>query len=529
MTAPVLIGPVAGAPPSGRALRRELARIARRRGGAGLTEVLGDLYHALITTAIGAALALGLIDALRAVLEPPARQVVTPGHGVASAVPWLLIAATAALVSLAGRLGPIGVGGAEATWLLGTPVDRRGLLRPSARRFPLLAALVGAGTAGLLYAGLLGADGVHVARSAVVGALVAALVVVLAGLAQGLQATRRAVAGVGDLALAVVPVAAVVVAIAGGRMPVPATVPSALPAALAAVLAVAAVVLDLRLGALRDRSLRESGSVAFQAAGAIVSLDSRELGRALSDATAPARRRRSRRFARVRGPRGALVLADAAVLVRSYRHLAQLAVAVAVPVAVARTPDLAGPGMFVVAMLVGGGVAGSAVAEAARRAEMQPAVDRLLPLSERDVRRAHLVAPAAGMLPWALVAYTAVGWWWGTGLLPWLALAVCTTPVWAGAAVRSAYRPPPDWGGPLVATPFGALPAGVAGVLARGPDVAVLGHVPAVVAVATGAVPAALIGVQALVAVVCLAVGASTETRTWTERAMGTPRAGGAS
>lgn len=529
MTAPGLVGPSVGAPPSGRALRRELARIARRRGGARLGEVLGDLYYALVMTAIGAALALGLIDALRAVLDPPGRQAVEQGPGVASAVPWLLVAAAAVLVSLAGRLGPIGVGGAEATWLLGAPVERRGLLRPAARRFPLLAALVGAGLVALLYAGLLGADGVHVARAAVVGALGAALGVVLAGLAQSLQASRRAVAGAGDLALAAVPVAALVVALTGGRVPAPATVPVALPVVLAVALGGAAVALDLRLGAVRDRSLRESGSVAFQAAGALVSLDSRELGRALSDATAPVRRRRSRRFTWARGPATAVVLADAVALVRSVRHLAQVAVAAAVPVAVARTPDLAGPGMFVVALLVGGGVAASAAAEAARRAEMQPAVDRLLPLSERDVRRLHLVAPALVMLPWVLVAFGAVGSWWGTGLLPWLALAVCTTPVWAGAAVRSAYRPPPDWGGPLVATPFGALPAGVAGVLARGPDVAVLGHVPAVVAVATGAVPASLIGVQALVAAVCLAVGTSTETRTLTERVTGTPQGGGAS
>lgn len=522
MTAPALVGPAVGEAPSGRALRRVLAQTANRRGGARPGEVLGDLYYAVIMAAIGAGVALGIADTLRDVLAPPDRPGVPEGPGVASAVPWLLVAAAAVLVGVAGRLGPVGVGGAEATWLLGTPVERRGLLRPAARRFPLLAAFVGAGVVALLDAGFVAADGAHVARAAGVGALAAALVVVLAGLAQTLQATRRAVAGVGDAALALVPVAALGVALAGGRLSVPSAVPPAVLGALAVALVVAWVVLDLRLGALRDRSLRESGSVAAQAAGALVSLDSRELGRALTDATAPARRRRSRRARWVRGARAAVVRADAAVLLRSFRHLAQVAVAAAVPVAVARTPDLAGPGTFVVALLVAGGVAAGASAEAARRAEMAPAVDRLLPLDARDVHRLHLVVPVAAMLAWSLVAYAAIGWWWGTGLGPWLALAVCAAPVWAAAAVRSAYRPAPDWGGALVATPMGALPAGVAGVVARGPDVALLGHVPVVVAVLLGTVPPALLAVQVAVSAVCLAVGSSTETRSLTERALGT-------
>lgn len=520
MTTPVLTGPGSGAPPSGRALRRWVVETGNRHGArGGLGEVLDDLYYAAVTGVIGVALALGSAQSLRSVLEPPTPTGAPEGPGVASAVPWLLLAGLALVVSLAGRLGPVGVGGAEATWLLGTPVDRRSLLRPAARRLPLLAAGAAAVVVGIIDAGLLADDDAwHVARTAAVGSLTAVLVVVLAGVAQSAQVSRRVVALVGDVLLGLVPLAALVVTLGGGRLPTAVEAPVTALAALAVVVGAAWAVLDGRLGALRARALRESGSVAAQAAGAIVSLDSRELGRALTDSTTPARRRRARRFRAVRGPVGALLLADALVLTRSTRHLVQVLVAAAVPVAVSRTPELAGPGMFVLVVLVVGTVAMSATGEAARRAEMQPSVDRLLPLSDRAVRRLHMLVPGVAMLGWSLVAYAAVGAWWGGGPARWLALGLVATPVWAAAAVRAAFRPPPNWGGPLVSSPMGALPGGVAGLVARGPDVVLLGHVPVVVALVTGAVPPVLLVVQGAVSAICVAVASSTDTRSWTEK-----------
>lgn len=520
MTTSVLTGPDVGALPSGRALRRWVVATGNRHGGdGGLGQVLGDLYYAAVTGVIGIALALGSAQSLRSVLQPPSPDGVADGPGVASAVPWLLVAGLGLVVSLAGRLGPVGVGGAEATWLLGAPVDRRGLLRPTARRFPLLAGVVAALVVGILDAGIAAdRDAGHVLRTAVAGALAAVLVVLVAGLAQSAQVSRRRVALAGDLLLGAVPLVALGVTLAGGRLPTVIAVPPLVLAALAAAVVAASLLLDGRLGALGARTLRESGSVAAQAAGALVSLDSRELGRALTDATSPARRRRSRRFRRVRGPAAAVLVADGMVLTRSARHLVQLVVAAAVPVAVARTPELAGPGTFVLVVLVVGYVAMSATGEAARRAEMQPAVDRLLPLADRAVRRLHMVVPGAAMLAWSLAAYAAVGAWWGGGLGGWLLLGALAAPVWAAAAVRAAFRPAPNWGGPLVSSPMGALPGGVAGVVARGPDVAFLGHVPVVVALVTGATPPVLLVVQAAVSAICVAVAGSTDTRSWTER-----------
>jgi hypothetical protein len=285
-------------------------------------------------------------------------------------------------------------------------------------------------------------------------------------------------------------------------------------------------VVDARLGRLPARSLRESGSVTSQAAGALVSMDSRELGRALTDSAAQVRRRRARRFRVVRGPVGALVLADLLVLVRSPRHLVQIAVAALVPVLVARTPQLAGPVGFILALLVAGAVAASATAEGARRAEMSPALDRLLPLDAKQARRLRLVVPVGALLVWSVIAFGAVGIWSGSPL-PWVALGVAATPVWAAAAVRAAFRPAPDWGGPLVSTPMGALPGGVASVLARGPDVVVLGLVPTIVALVLDQVTPAVVGFQLAFAAIAVLVASGTDTRPLLERLTDPDRAVG--
>jgi hypothetical protein len=211
------------------------------------------------------------------------------------------------------------------------------------------------------------------------------------------------------------------------------------------------------------------------------------------------------------------VVADLTALLRSPRHVVQLVVSALVPVVVVITPQLAGALGVGIAVLLSGYVGMLATSEGARRAEMAPIVDRLLPLSAKDVRRVRLIVPGVAMLLWSAVAFTAIGRWEGDTLM-WLALGLVSAPVWAGAALRAAYRPSPNWEGPLVATPMGALPGGVAAVLSRGPDVAVLGLIPVVIAVALGAVNPTLLLVQAAFSAIALLVGSSTSTKTMMDR-----------
>ncbi len=512
--APAEIGEV----PSARAIRRYTAQAANARGGAGLGTVLSDVYFAVISVAISVLVALGFTRNLRLDVHPSTHVETSWDLSLPALVAIVLLAGAGALLSVAGRLGPVGAGGAEAAWWLGLPVDRRGLLRPASLRLPALAGVVGGVVVAVLESGLLATPGSTVGRAALAGVVAGAGVVLVAGVAQSAGARRRTIALVGDLVALVGPVAALVLVLTGAELP--ALTPGWLVVGLvAAAVVTLAVLVDRRLGLIPARSLRESGSVATQAVGAVVSLDSRELGRALTDGALPAARRRVSRLRTVRGAASALVTADLVVLRRSTRHVVQLVVAALLPAIVVAVPQLASPPGVLVALLVAGYVAASATGEGARRAEMAPILDRLLPLEARTVRRLRMVVPGAVMLLWSLVAFTAVGLW-ADRLVGWLALAVASAPVWAAATVRAAYRSAPDWSGPLVSTPAGALPGGVAAVLARGPDVVVLGLLPVWIAVLIGRTGTVLLAAQLLFAVIAVAVASSIETRPLMERMM---------
>lgn len=500
-----------GDAPSAQAVRRFTAAAGRTRAGAGMGSLLSDVYYAVIMLAIAVGVALGVAQQLRVVL-PPAPAVAAPtGLNLPTLVTVLVAGLVGVLVSLAGRLGPVAAGGAEASWWLSLPVGRRGLLRPAARRLPVVAAVSGAVVVALLDGGLLADDGGRVLRAAAAGALGAMLLVLAAALVQSVGVARRRTSLVGDLVLAAAPLVAVGLTLAGTRLPA-LPVPSWLVlAAVVLVVAAVAALVDRRLDRMPARTLRESGSVVTQAVGAVVSMDSRELGRALSAGVEAPARRRTSRLRTVRGAASALVTADLVLLRRSPRHVVQLVVAALLPLLATVVPQLASPGAVLLGVLLAGTVAQSATAEGARRGEMAPVLDRALPLPARTVRRLRMVVPAAVMLVWNLVVFAGLGRW-AADVPAWLALAVAGTPVWAAGAVRAAYRPAPDWTKPLVATPMGALPTGVASVIARGPDVLVLGLLPTWIAILLRTVSPTLLLVQAVLAVVAVLLASSLAT-----------------
>lgn len=505
-----------GAIPTAADLRRYVRAAGRAHSGAGIGSLLSDVYYAVVTLAIGVGVGLGVAQQMRVSL-PPAPEVDDLGLSLPTLVLVVVVALAGVALSLAGRLGPVGLGGAQAAWLQSLPVGRRGLLRPAAVRLPLAAAAVGAVLVAILDAGLLADSGGHVLRAASTAAVGGALVVLGAGLAQAAGVARRRTAAAGDALLVLAPLLAWALALTGTSLtglPVPGW-----PVVAALVVAVAAggAALDARLVRIPGRSLRESGSVAEQAAGALVSLDSRELGRALSDATSAPTRRWTSSLITARGPISALVTADLVVLRRSTRHVVQLIVAALVPALVTVVPQLAAPGSVLIALLLGGWAAASATGEGARRAEMAPILDRLLPLSARTVRRLRMVVPTAVMVVWALAVHAALGRW-ASDLPGWLALAVAGAPAWGAATVRAAYRPAPDWGKNVVATPMGALPGGVAGVLARGPDIVVLGLLPTWIAVLLQQVTTPLLMIQAALSVIGVLVASSTSTKSLMDR-----------
>jgi len=506
------VGPAERTPvPAARSMRRYNAAVARKHAHGGVTALLSDVYYSVVIVGIAVLMAIGALGQLP-VHEPPVGTSHATSLAGLTAVAYLALAG--ALIGSAGRLGPVGAGGAEATWWLPLPVDRRGLLRPNALRMVALGGVASAVVATVLAFAVPG--GTSPGRSVAGVAVAGVAAVVVAGLLQVWTAARVAVR-LGDLLLAAAPVAAAAAVLGSWQPESVLAVPWWGIGLLGAVAVGGAFALDALLGRIPARRLRESGAVAAQATGALVSLDTRELGRALGDRLARQQRRRSLRMRLVGGPVRALVVADALVLARSPRHLGQILVTALVPALVLATPDLTGSVQLALAFLVAGSFAMLATGEASRRAEMSPGVDRLLPMGATATRRARLIVPGVVMTLWTLVALGSVGLW-RADPLPWLALAVLAGPAWAGGALRSAFRPAPKWDSALVSTPAGAVPLGAAAVLARGPDVVVLGLLPATIAVLAGSVPQTLLLVQAVATAVALRWGSSTETRTLMDR-----------
>ncbi|MEE6272960.1 DUF6297 family protein [Georgenia sp. MJ206] len=494
-------------------MRRWTRRFERARVTTSAAEVLGDVYTVVLTLAVT-----GAIIAAAAARFGAGAAMTTHEVPVANLAPqWVaVLAAVAALAATAGllaRLGPVSLSGPESAWWLPLPGDRRSLLVPAALRWPAVCALAGLLGGAVLALVLAPAPGAGpVLAMAALGAGAGAATAGALAVGQTLPRWRRVRATVADTALALVPVAAVVLTLVPTTPPGLPPLAAPLAAACAAGAALAAWARLRRLPLVPDAELRERGAVTGQLHGAALSMDTRELGRALSQVATPSRRRRSARLAWLRGRGGrrrpglALATADALLLARSGRHVVQLAVGACLPLAALLVPEPA-PLAVVLCVTAGAWIAALATAEGARWAEMAPALDALLPLSERAVRRWRLAVPVAAMLAWSFAVFAVVAWRYGD-LGGWLALGALSAPVWAAGVVRSAYRASPDWSGPLIVTPMGAFPPGMATFASIGPDVAILGAAPVAVALLVGEVAPALLVAQVLVSALALGIAA---------------------
>lgn len=489
--------------PSGRELRRLTKLATEAHGGGSFGDLLEEVYTVVFSVAVAVAVAFGATATLNTKLRPStAATTLDPA--------WLALAAgVVALgvgIGLAGRLGPLGVGGGQAAWWLPTPADRRGLLRPRLLLLVVVSVAVGAGL-GALVATLGG--GSAAAPAAAAGAALGPVAVLAVARTQvaGLGRSVHPAVVVGESLTVAAPLLALLVVLLDPGAP-PA-VPVAALVAGGVVLALVAVLLlvdtDRRLDAISGAELRARGAVTAYAAGAVTSLDTRELGRALTITAQRDARSRSVDLAWVRGPVSALVTGDAVLTLRSRRHVIAVVVWALVPVVV----TLAGwPGWAVAAALIGSGYAAAlATTEGARRAEMAPVLDRVFAIEASQVRRVRLVWPAAVMTLWTLVVVGAWAALSGLDVLTWLPLALVAGPVLAAGAVRGAYRKPTDWSKPLVANPMGPpIPPGLLGTVSKGPDVVVICLIPLVLGLVAVAEPAVLLMWQVAATAIAVAI-----------------------
>ncbi|WP_394940634.1 DUF6297 family protein [Psychromicrobium sp. YIM B11713] len=434
-------------------------------------------------------------------------------------VAWavVLLAAIAGTLLLVNRLGPAHLDTPQTQWLLPLPVSRRSLLRPSVLRSAViltaLGAVAGAALA-ILESSELNATTIGLAVASTAGLFLCgfSLAQLAQNVARGNLLFRLALAVLGCLALLSL-AATLGLPLLGNWLLV---LPSSWPvlasaghywAALLLPLGVVLLVFAARgLPTVSTKSLREHSARASLVRSSIVSMDSAALSSSLGSGETTGDRHSRRSLLVASSPGAVLVRADA---VRYLRHPGRIAwvFALAVIPAIGRA-FIGGSSSWpvVVLLLICGLLATSSVSSPYKLNAINPVLDDLLPLDPGTVRKLHAVMPGFILLLWAALAFGLL-WLSGAGSLTLFITGVIAGPALAGAALRGAFKKPADWSQPAIATPGGALPAGVAAQFLAGPDLAAIVLAPSLISLIAGSTVNLLLPLQfALSAIVLLVV-----------------------
>ncbi|UYB35961.1 DUF6297 family protein [Arthrobacter koreensis] len=481
------------------------------RGRTRFRDAFVDVYTAVLALGTIAALAVGLVLALREQVAQAwnvgsGRTLVAPPSfslpdGAAAAV--LVFAALATVMVIARKLGPAAVSGPEGYWWLGLPLERRPMV---AGRLVRRLLLVWAGTAVLYLPFGFVMDLETSFRGQVLAAATFGMAAVCAVLLAGLQqarlspqsaAERRRGMLPGLLVLALLSLATVRVA-AGSW---------ALALTILSVTGALGLLVFSRLDRIPGRELIRGGAVSGHTGAAVYLMDLNEVGRALSaEPDGVASDRAARWYARGgRTPFGALLRADTAAFLRTrglwVRPVLVLAVLVVVLLAGGTQPPLVQLGMMAVAVFA----VVPALGAVARQTAIMPGLDMLLPLPPAIVRLSRMVLPAGALALWTAVL-CAVLMLLGAGDPSLIALGALAGVGFGASAVRGAYRVQPDWTAPPIDTPFGPMPSAQAGSMVRGFDTTLLALVPLLLGLFLGYVPGVLLLAQAGFSAVCVLV-----------------------
>ncbi|GIJ21142.1 DUF6297 family protein [Micromonospora lutea] len=441
--------------------RRVRRWVRRRRAERGPALSLESAYVLLLTVAVTVAM-----------IGPRLGSALWPADAAPASdrfvVVVLLGAGAAGLVLLLRQMGPLVLGRGELTWLLPTPVGRRGLLLPALVRVLAVGVVAGAVLASTGSARLATrpVTGPALAGWLVLGTAVGVLLALFAVAAQ----RRTTYARVADAVLpALLVVAGATVLFARVRalpsLPV-VTVP--LPFALAALAAaVALTVLTVRdLERFPDVRLHEPSLTVGTYLDAAYAVE--------PSFVADLRerrywRRRALRSLPLRPRRGRLVPLqhDLLVLRRRGWRSGWLFATAALPALLSTGSDW----LPVATLVVGAVTAAGVTLGGLRRDAAQPALLRLLGLTGQRAVAIRLVVPAVLATAWSGLAMLTLGMLGGLPPGPWWALGVAFGPTAAMIAVRRAQAGRIDNALPLLETPMGAFPPGPVLWLLNGSDV----------------------------------------------------------
>ncbi|WP_432923044.1 DUF6297 family protein [Microbispora sp. CA-135349] len=427
----------------------------------------------------------------------------------------LVAAAYAGLLALARALGPVVLPAADAAWLVTSPLPRRAVLGRTALLLLSAAALAGAalGLAALSVFGAPDQLGARLAAALLLG--VAASVGGMATAVLGQQSPAsdaRLQFLIGGAAFVAV-LAAVLGAGPGRRiLAAVAEAPASLGAAVAGLASVLAAFLVRRAWAALDRiparEILASSTRTARVTSAATLLDPGMLTWVAEDVHWRGRALRSRPWPRLvsrLGPAPALAWQEWLRVARRPGRLAALLGAAALPAVCAdATGGAIGPAVGV--LLCGALTAAAMCTGGVRRDGGDPALARMLAVDGRAATAARSVLPVLLAASWSALALAGLQ---ATGALPpgaWWALGPAAAPALTAGALRMARRRPVDHSMPVIDTGGGPVPTGPLLWAATGVDLALLGSLPALTALASRpALVAPYVAAQAVAGAVVLA------------------------
>jgi hypothetical protein len=402
------------------------------------------------------------------------------GAGVA-----LVILACAGCLAAARAAGPVMLPAADAAWLVMSPLPRRAVLGRTARTLLVVSAVVGAAL-GLALTGVLGAPDELLWRLA--GAIVLGIAVSVGGMALAVLAqASQAWHAFMTATLAGLVVLAVIAASGQARaaLAAVANAPVSAVGTVAAVAVVPAAFLVrqawVALGRIPARDVLAASTRAGHVASAAVSLDPGAMTWIAEDNHWRGRSLRSRPWPSLPAPL-ALAWQDWRRISRRPGRLVAMAATAVLPAVLAQAGAATAAGVVVLAGALAVAASG---ASGARRDGDNPTLARLAGVGLRPGLAARALLPALLSGAWTALALTALTVVGGLPAGAWWLLGPATAPAVAAAALRMARRAPVNHSMPVIDTPGGVIPTGPLFWAFTGPDLGLIGCLPAILALLT--------------------------------------------
>jgi hypothetical protein len=507
---------------SAREIRQYTFKAGLSRSEGGVLELISEAYTYVLGGAVLLVMSGAIIVGLRHSLgvgneSALAASALSPGfHSVTllQASATVLLTLAAALLSVEMTVGPITMTVPQTAWWLGLPVRRRGFIQPGFLLSMVWPAAAAVAVVVPLTLGL--TDNPQPGRILLATLCGIGLGWLLYGVASWCQITNswRGLRTVAGLVALVAPLTLVATAlynnaaspadaITAGTTQWLQYLPTSWPLLVAdgtlwplLVVPAALIVLGLvywQLERITTGKLKASAAAGAYVAGSLMSMDATALSQSLGGGFKAGRSRVRLRLIFRSGTAASrsiktLISTHATMALRQPVQLVRVLVLAAIPASLASIQFLGNAILIAVVLYLCAHIAATSLGSTARFSAGNPAVDTLMPLPAKTVRRVHYVVPAIGMTLWAIICFALLHAL-GVGSWALFALAVCAGPGLGAATLRAAFRPTPDWNMPAVSTAMGPIPTGAVRAFLIGPDLSLIVLLPVLICLIAGGVP----------------------------------------